>query len=437
MSMFTELRKRHILEIALIYLGAGWLCVEIADFIVGNYGFSRKILDTVVLLAILGFPAFVIIGWFHGERGQQRVKRVEVWLLLTLAVLGGIGTYRIATAESPTEMSDSAATPAPADADGVARLASGEPAADLGRGSLAVLPFRNNLADSSLAWLGTGLADLLTTNFAQRRDLEVVGRQRLYDLLTEEGRTEQEAIPEGLATTVARAAGAHTMLWGSVSGSAEDLVIDAQLIDLERGTVRGAERVRGGDVFALVDSLTTRLSAHLGPERGTARPALRVSHLGTKDIGALADFQRGIALEREGKPAEATRWFERAAERDTTFALPLIRLAGRAEWENAEWNRAMAEAETSVGEPEFEAAVREAEAHRRRAVRLLERMGDELNVEVQGMTRLELLAHLDSTLGEALSSTTKYAFEFRTDSTGRLVAPPRPPRARGPDSTDR
>lgn len=430
--MFAELRKRHLLEIALLYLGAGWLFIEIAEFVVTDYGFSRKILDTVVLLAILGLPAFLIIGWFHGEKGHQRVQRGEAWMLLTLGVLAAVGTYRIATAEQP--YLGGGATPqttAPA-ASTDARLASDETGADLGRRSVAVLPFRNNIADTSLAWLGSGLADLLTTDFAQLPRLRVVGRQSLYDLLTEEGRAEGDEIPESLATTVARAAGARMMVWGSVSGTPQDLAIDAQIIELENGTVIAGERVRGSDVFVLVDSLAARLGGHLGGERD--RPSIRVSQLGTHDLEALAAFQEGIALERAGRLDDAREAFEKSVEMDSSFALPLVRLAGRAE-ARVRSGEGAAVAEGEPGEApeavvgageEADRARRAADWHRRRALQILRRMSDDFEFTFEGMDEEQILAKLDSTLGSALSKVSVVVGDLKIDSLGRVIPPPRP-----------
>ncbi len=474
-SLFEELRKRHLLQIALVYVGAGWVCIEIADFIVGNYGFSRKILDTVVFLAILGFPAFMVIGWFHGQRGPQHVQRAERWLLLTLVSLGAIGTYRIATAEEvsagPTDR-DAAAPPVSRGAQPV----SNESLPDLGRRSLAVLPFKNNVADEDLAWLGPGLADLLTTNFAQIPDMRVVGRQSLYDLLTEEGRSEDEEIPEALALTLARNVGARMMLWGTVTGTADDMRIDAQMTELETGTILFAESVRGSDVFALVDSLTQKLAVRLSGDRPAPR-TVRISQLGTHDMEAMGAFQHGIAAERAGRIDEAEAHFERAASIDTTFVLPLVRLASgedafTVEAQDFEWlsmemedvgahdvdveelgqaYRAGLVSDEDLDEiarvAEFDGETREelarmranqernvAALHKRRALRLLDRMGTDFAAQFEGLSQEQVLARLDSIMGRALSSVRVIVGDIRRDSLGRPIAPRRggrPPRDPG------
>ena len=449
MSLYTELRKRHVLEIAVVYLGVAWLFIEITQFVVGNYGFSRNVLDVVFLLAALGFPAFIAIAWFHGERGPQRVRRGELSLLLTLAVLGAIGTYRIATGEEfRSAISGDGTGVRPAAGDASLAVA---PEADLGNRSLAVLPFRNNVSDPDLAWLGSGLADLLTTNFAQIPDLRVVGRQTLYDLLTEEGRTETEEIPEGLANTVARAAGARVMVWGTVTGTREDLAIDAQLIELENGTVIAAERVRGSDVFEMVDLLTVRLTRRIGGGL-PPRQRIAISELGTHDMDALAAFQAGVHAERAGRPDDAAGFYERAVEIDTTFALPAIRLAGRPDrwsapgppgdfdvegwaeiadleelgtaigidFDDIVWSEldeeTRAEVQGHIVEARRQAAERDAEIHRARAMRVVQRLGGDLAAKLQGMSPEDFILRFDSTLGRVLSSVKVVVTDTTSDS---------------------
>lgn len=420
-SLLEKIRKRRMVQIALVYVGAAWLGVEITDFIVGTYAYSRKVLDTVVFLAILGFPAFLIIGWYHGERGPQRIRRAEAWLLVTLVTLGGIGTYRIATAEPEAGGGAEMAAP-PIVAEGVDRsgdaVSFAGSAPDLGPNSLAVLPFRNNVPDPELEWLGSGLADLLTTNLAQLPDLLVVGRQSLYDLITEGGLSEEEEIPESLALTVARGAGARLLLWGSVTGTAGDMRIDAQLIELENGTVASADFARGSDVFELVDTLTVRLASHLSGAPPPAEVA-RISHLGTRDLEAWAAFHRGNALARAGDLEGAEAHYERAAEIDSTFALPFLTAVG----------------DFRAGEPVSPDGER-TEAERRRAdwrerghVQLVRRLPEDVRAQLAGLRGEELRAAIDSLMDGAISGVRLLVTERRS---GRGEPQEEPPPRRPP-----
>jgi len=286
MSWFERLRERHIFRTAFIYLGGAWASMEAIGFFVDNYGWSRTVLDVAVLLIVLGFPAALIIAWYHGESGKQQVQRTEASLLLTLAVLAAIGTFRLSTAaENPAARMDRGATDA-------------IPAAttDLGDRSVAVLPFVNSTGVDSLDWLGPGMSDMLTTNLAQTGALRVVSPQRLFELLRQEGHEETDQIPQERAMEIASRSGARTMVHGSILGTADDLALDAQLIDLSDGTIIAAERARGSDVFALADTVADRLASTLarGAEYQMAAAPEKSPLELTGDMGRFRDYQAGV-----------------------------------------------------------------------------------------------------------------------------------------------
>ena len=252
-ELLHKLAERRMVQTAAVYAGGAWLMLEATDFFVDNYALSPRMLDIAVLLIVLGFPAALIISWYHGEKGRQQVARAEASLLVTLAVLAGIGTYRISVADD--------FGPVGGGADSAASARGGSNStAELGEMSVAVLPFVNSTGQDSLDWLGPGLSDMLTSSLARTGDLKVVSPQRLFELLREAGRTETEQIPDDVAMDIAAASGARRMVRGSILGQPGDLAVEAQLIDLQDGTIVAAERVRGDDVFALSDSVALLLS---------------------------------------------------------------------------------------------------------------------------------------------------------------------------------
>ncbi|MFW6083664.1 MAG: hypothetical protein ACODAA_00435 [Gemmatimonadota bacterium] len=278
-ELFQQLKDKHLVRTAVVYAGGAWLLLEATGFFVDTYALSRTILDVVVLLALLGFPAALVISWFHGEKGRQDVARVEAALLLTLVVLAAVGTYRITTA-SELLPADSVADGRTADAATAARPIS----AELDDRAIAVLPFTNATGLDSLGWVGSGVSDMLTTSLASGGDMRVVSPQRLFELLRSAGRDETEMIPDDVAMQVAGGAGARRMVRGSVLGTLDDLVLDVQVIDVADGTVVAGDRMRGDDVFAMSDSLAAWLSGTLETGAGTrlaggppGRPPLALS----------------------------------------------------------------------------------------------------------------------------------------------------------------
>ncbi len=254
-ELFKSLSEKHLMRTAVVYLGGAWLLLEATGFFVDNYDLSRRLIDIVVLLLVLGFPAALIISWFHGEKGHQSVARSEASLLLTLVVLAGIGTYRISTG---VEISSG-------DGSGISAPTANMTFAvnDLGERSVAVLPFTNSTGQDSLDWIGPGVSDMLTTSLASSGNLRVVSPQRLFELLRSAGHQETDHIPNDLAMSIAAESGARRMVSGSVLGTLDDLVLVVKLIDLSDGTVIAGERVRGSDIFEMADTLAARLNSKL------------------------------------------------------------------------------------------------------------------------------------------------------------------------------
>jgi TolB-like protein len=294
-NLIRALHSRRMFQVGILYLGGAWALLEATDFFVLNYQLSPKLVSVVILLLVLGLPAVLVITWYHGEHGKQEVERSELAILTTLFVLAGIGTYRISTGEESTASSGEAGAQAPPVA-----------AADLGVGSVAVLPFSNRTGADSLDWLGPGVSDILTSNLAQLSGVEVVSPQRLFDLLREAGREETERIPDQFALNIASRSGAQLMARGSVLGQLGDLTLDAQLIDLSDGTLVGVGRARGSDPFALADTVARELARHVAqrieevPEVRVADARTERSPLALGDLGRYREYLSDLRTRWKG-----------------------------------------------------------------------------------------------------------------------------------------
>ena len=88
-----------------------------------------------------------------------------------------------------------------------------------GRRVLAVVEIENMTQDSSLDWLGGGVAELLTTNLAQAEGLDVISTQRVRGLIRRRVR-EGERLPLGQTQDVAREASADLFLSGALRARA-------------------------------------------------------------------------------------------------------------------------------------------------------------------------------------------------------------------------
>lgn len=87
MSLFSELRKRRLFQIVATFVAAGWLVLEVLGALI-----EREILDNILYRVALvwyigGIVGSVVVGWYHGEKGEQRASAREIVALGSIALV--------------------------------------------------------------------------------------------------------------------------------------------------------------------------------------------------------------------------------------------------------------------------------------------------------------------------------------------------------------
>jgi hypothetical protein len=77
--------QKRLPQILGAYVAGGWIAVEAAAMVTEAQGDWELVMPLVVVSLSFGFLAASVFGWFHGEKGQQRIQKVEKWLLGALA----------------------------------------------------------------------------------------------------------------------------------------------------------------------------------------------------------------------------------------------------------------------------------------------------------------------------------------------------------------
>ncbi len=78
MGLFSELRRRNVFKVALLYAVASWLLVWIVNHLVDGIGMSPWIADYVLLLLAIGFPVALIFAWTYEITPAGLQKAVDV-----------------------------------------------------------------------------------------------------------------------------------------------------------------------------------------------------------------------------------------------------------------------------------------------------------------------------------------------------------------------
>lgn len=79
------LRKR-LPQILGAFIPAAWLTLEATDHFITRFELEPWIYTVVLMSLPFGFMAATVIGWFHGEKGPQKMDPVEKVLLLMLCL---------------------------------------------------------------------------------------------------------------------------------------------------------------------------------------------------------------------------------------------------------------------------------------------------------------------------------------------------------------
>ena len=54
-----------------------------------TFDWPRQIQQLATLALLIGLPIVLVLAWYHGDRGQQRITRPEFAILTLLLLLGG------------------------------------------------------------------------------------------------------------------------------------------------------------------------------------------------------------------------------------------------------------------------------------------------------------------------------------------------------------
>jgi tetratricopeptide (TPR) repeat protein len=195
--------------------------------------------------------------------------------------------------------------------------------------SLAILPFHNSSGTEELAWLSTGLADMLLTDVGQSAYLRTVSSDRLHQVLGDLGVAGNTTLDAAERQRVAEVSNADTLLWGQFAKLGERIRIDATLEDLEgqRRVPIKAEAATESEVLDMVERLAelVRENLALTSEQVDVLEA-QAFKPSSESVAALRFYTSGLGLIREGKNLEAVKQFEASVAEDPDFALAYSKL---------------------------------------------------------------------------------------------------------------
>lgn len=313
-----RVRDRAILQWGMIYTAAALVTVQTARFASELLNWPSLIHRSLALLGFVGFFVTLIVAWFHGEKGRQRVQRVEVALIAGLLIIAAAGLRLLPTSGS--------------DGTGAATLA--PPAVNDDRPSVAVMPWENRSGVAEDDYFADGIHDEILTRLSKISGLRVISRQSVMQFRDSPMSARQ----------IATQLGVQYILQAGLMRVRDTVRVNVQLIDGRTEDVAWAESsdryLTLENLFAIQAEIAQTIADTL---RATVTPAEKaeMGRFETDDLLAYDYYLQGRGYYlRPGYVradfASAQALFEQAIDRDPDFALAraaLSRVHGQMYWE--------------------------------------------------------------------------------------------------------
>ena len=297
-SLIERLRERKLVQWALGYLAGAWVLLEVFSTLQQGMGWPQALFPVLLALVSVGFVVTLVLAWYHGEQGHQRVSGPELLIITGLLVVSGIGFRILGGGDSSTEgeLTEVAESPSAPDA--------------LIQPSVAVLPFVNMSGNPDNEYFSDGITEELLNALAQLPGVRVPGRTSSFAF------KDQNITIRQIADTLDVA---H-VLEGSVRRDEDRVLITAQLVEAQTDTHLWSDTFEREleDIFAIqreiataiADQLQVTLSAgqqqNLGTQATDSPEAheayLRGRHFLSQRTGesirtAIPEFERAIELD--------------------------------------------------------------------------------------------------------------------------------------------
>lgn len=302
-QLFQELKRRNVFRVALAYLAAGWLVLQVVDLVLESTSAPDWVMQVFLLAVAVGFPFAVLFAWAFEltPDGIKREKDVDressitrqtgrklnsTIIVVLVAAVAFLLVDKFVLQDGPA--------PAVAETDK----------------SVAVLPFVAMSDGADDEYFADGLTEEILNSLTRVPELLVTARTSAFHF-----KGKDDPIPE-----IAAVLGVAHVVEGSVRRSQDRLRVTAQLIRADDGFHLWSETYDHdtSDVFGvqtdIAEKIATALDVVLDEDQ-----LQRMHSVGLQDPEAYVAFQKGVAIfnDAHGRQGsleqllEANVWFEK------------------------------------------------------------------------------------------------------------------------------
>jgi TolB-like protein len=253
-KLWQELRRRHVVRVAIVYAVVAWLVIQVAATTFGSFGIPEWAFRFVVLMVILGFPLSLVVAWAFEltPEGIKTTKTARVthpeshkdeshskkrhWFSLGLAaavptlIFGVLALFFYIRSGDVTQVSD-------------------------GEKSIAVLPLENMSPDPENAFFADGVHEDILTNLAKIDEFHVIARTS----------TQQYRDTIKSVETIGEELGVRYLVEGSVRRAGNRVKVTVQLVDCNSGNNLWADDFDRSldDIFTIQAAIAKEIAGQL------------------------------------------------------------------------------------------------------------------------------------------------------------------------------
>jgi TolB-like protein len=310
-GVLRRFRERRVVQWGLAYLAVAWLLLQLADTLSDPWNIPGYVERGLAVVLAIGFLLALVLAWYHGEKGRQRMSGPELLILAAIIILSGA----VLSVVDLSDDSDSAESKS--DAAAASQGFDRSPAPVTAESSIAVLPFANHsLAEENAEFLSDGIHDELITQLGRLDALKVISKTSMLAY-----RDTDKSLQD-----IAGELGVVSILEGSVQRAGDTVRIQTKLIDAHSERQIWADSyhytLTPANLFAVQHEISTAIATALAT-RVAPKQNSEIARVPTESLAALEAYFKGkqlLEIRTSESLVMARSYFQEAIEHDPSFA---------------------------------------------------------------------------------------------------------------------
>ena len=252
-EFIARLKQRKLVQWALAYIAFAFAMIQVLDVVAQRFAWPDQLERILILALAVGFLVVLVLAWYHGERGAQRISSTEIVILALLLAVGGGLLWRFERA--PNALAVAAQTRSPDAAQrnpGITTRDASAHAIEIPAKSVAVLPLNNESGEKDQQYFSDGLSEDLINALSQFAGLKVISRNSSFQF-----RDSKQP-----SAAIGRALGVAHLLEASVQKLGNEVRISAELVNAADGSTLWSQHYDRPykDLFTLQDDITSAVA---------------------------------------------------------------------------------------------------------------------------------------------------------------------------------